>query len=128
MSFSPSPHYPRGIATRGYSTEFPEGYSVRGTRDGYDLYYGRDLIDGEFDCIASAAFAAQDHRDALADEANEAAAALADEAYQETLDAYHALIKRDAGLVVSDDPKARGRARAARVLIAAIDSISQKAA
>ncbi len=80
MSLSPSPSFPRGIATVGYSTELPDDYRVISAgRDGFDIYFGGRLIGSDFDNYAAACFYAQEHAASIADE--EAAAAEAEAEY-----------------------------------------------
>lgn len=126
---SSSLSYASPLSSKPVSHDLPADYYVLPTRSGYELHLdGYGLVDGEFDCIADAVFAAQDHADALADEQSEADAAAAEEAYEAALDRYHAQASVDAVVSAIDDPVARGKARAARALLAAIDGLATKVA
>ena len=114
----------------------PAGYTISRSRDGYALHlaeYG-EIGEGDFGCWASACFAAHDHADAVADEANPDDIEIAQVAYDRALDGYHWLATQHAE-GTAYDAKARGKRRAARALLAAIDGLaaqipaaSQKAA
>lgn len=126
---SASLSYASPLSSKPVSHDLPEGYYVVARRDHYELHLdGYGQLDGEFDCYADAVFASQDHADALADEASEAEAAAAEEAYEAALDRYHAQASLDAIASAVDDPVARGKARAARALLAAINGLATKVA
>lgn len=77
----------------------------------------------DHDCYAEAINAAVEHSDDLADEASAQAAAVAEAAYEATLDTYRALV---AGMPVHfapGDDAARGERRARNALLKAIDGI-----
>jgi len=106
----------------------PAGYTISRSRDGYALHSDHfgEIGEGDFGCWASACYAAHDHADEVAD-ADPVEAEVADRAYNVTLDYFHALAS-DELTRQGVSAVARGRHRAARALIAAIDGITIAAA
>jgi hypothetical protein len=115
------------------SLTMPSGYWADPGRDEFGhpcltLHHERYGVLSDHDCRADAIYAALEHADELADESSEEARAIAENAYDATLDSIHALI---AGLIVSylpGDDVARGEQRAVREALAVISTLGMGAA
>ena len=125
MSASPSPLYASPLSSRGASTVLPEGYYIKRTRAGFEVHLdGYGCLDGEYECYADAAFAAQDHHDDLKDEQDAADVAEAEycaAAYADELDKLYALVNAQGGYVEPNDIAGQARVRAINDVLAFIE-------
>lgn len=108
--------------------QLPAGYWTTSGRDEFGqqcfvLHHEHFGELSDHQTYADAVYEAQDHADTLADEASEAAAAVAEAAYEATLDTIHAIIRNAQVHTDACDDAARGERRAIRDALKAIDGI-----